>query len=285
MKTRTAFTLIEILVVIAIISVLMALLLPAIGVVREAARRTQCKNSLCQLAVALHNYHMAFNVLPPGCVNETGPIVNSESGYHMSWLVQSLPTMDRTRVFDQIDFSRGVYDPANAIVRSQSLPGLICPSTGNPPVPTNSPAVSSYVGCTGGIDEPIGENNTGLFFLNSSISYKQIRDGTSYTIMLSERDVNEVTNRPDLGWMSGTSATLRHSVFPTIATTTLGNSVTDQPEQSIDYPSEQLTGGFSSPHSQINVAYADGSVAVLNGAGQLGRQLGCRSDGELMIEF
>ena len=93
------FTLIELLVVIAIIAILIALLLPAVQQAREAARRTQCKNNLMQLGIAFHNYDMAFEMLPPGCVNSTGPIHNIPEGYHMSWTVQILPMMEQQGLF------------------------------------------------------------------------------------------------------------------------------------------------------------------------------------------
>ena len=75
MSRRRAFTLIELLIVVGIIAVLIALLLPAIQAAREQARRAQCINNLLQLGIAMGNYASTHSVLPPGVVNDKGPIV------------------------------------------------------------------------------------------------------------------------------------------------------------------------------------------------------------------
>jgi len=208
-RRKLAFTLIEMLVVITIIAILVALLLPAIQQVREAARRTQCINNLAQLSIALHNYQSSFNCLPPGVVNESGPIQNIEEGYHMSWIVQSLPMMDQRTLFQRIDFDQGAYGTTNTMFRSTPMSALICPSDPGRSA-TGTVFTSSYAGVTGGEDVPVDTKNNGLFFLNSSIAYRQIRDGTSNTFMFGERRADDITNS-DLGWMSGTAATLRNT--------------------------------------------------------------------------
>ena len=92
---RGGFSLVELAVVIGVIALLISLLLPSVQSAREAARRTQCRNNLMQLAIALHNYEMTFEMLPPGSVNETGPIRNTPQGYHHSWIVQILPYIEQ----------------------------------------------------------------------------------------------------------------------------------------------------------------------------------------------
>ena len=96
---RRGFTLIELLVVIAIIAVLIALLLPAVQQAREAARRTQCKNNLKQMGLALHNYHDTYNGFP------NGNIASAAGGWGMSWYMRILPYVDQAPVFNKLTFS------------------------------------------------------------------------------------------------------------------------------------------------------------------------------------
>ncbi len=95
---RRGFTLIELLVVIAIIAVLVALLLPAVQQAREAARRSQCKNNLKQMGLALHNYHDTYTMFPNGNVASTG-------GWGMSWYMRILPYVDQAPVYNKLNFS------------------------------------------------------------------------------------------------------------------------------------------------------------------------------------
>jgi len=102
------FTLIELLVVIAIIAVLISLLLPAVQQAREAARRTQCKNNLKQLGLAMHNYHDSYNQFPPGYVFDPNRAVGTQNpGNIWGWIAFLLPMMDQTTVYNQCNFGKG----------------------------------------------------------------------------------------------------------------------------------------------------------------------------------
>ncbi len=128
---RTGFTLIELLVVIAIIAILIALLLPAVQRARESARRTQCSSNLKQIGLAFHNYHDQFSQFPipsviSGYALSTGGFNNMATS--SSWGLAVLPHVDQLNVFNQYDFDRSCWDPANATAVSSFVPTFICPS-------------------------------------------------------------------------------------------------------------------------------------------------------------
>ena len=115
---RRGFTLIELLVVIAIIAVLIALLLPAVQQAREAARRSSCKNNLKQLGIALHNYHEAHSVFPPGWtvpqfMSSGGTPVPSNDhryvGHNPAWGIYLLPFLDQAPLYNLQSFDNSDY--------------------------------------------------------------------------------------------------------------------------------------------------------------------------------
>src|SRR5580704_13836676 len=110
-RAKRGFTLIELLVVIAIIAVLIALLLPAVQQAREAARRTQCKNNLKQIGLALFNYHDACKTFPPGYVDQNGNpnlTPDNDLGPGWGWASFLLPYVDQGNTYNQINFNQGV---------------------------------------------------------------------------------------------------------------------------------------------------------------------------------
>lgn len=138
-KSMRGFTLIELLVVIAIIAILIALLLPAVQQAREAARRTQCKNNLKQIGIALHNYHDIYGQFPIGaqdCIASNCP--EGPGDYEMyGWGAAILPQIDQAPLYNQLQIGdlhmHDVLEDTNLRPLLQtSIPGFICPSDPSP---------------------------------------------------------------------------------------------------------------------------------------------------------
>ena len=288
-----AFTLIELLVVIAIIAVLIALLLPAVQAAREAARRAQCCNNLMQLAIAVQNYESSHEMLPPGVVNLTGPIVDQPKGYHFGWLVQILPYCELRNVYNHFNFKMGLYETQNFTTRTTLVRSFLCPSDPGANRGPTGVAMTNYAGSCNDVEAPIAASNNGVLFLNSAIRFEDITDGTSQTIFVGEK-LNDGLGE---GWASGTRASLRNSgsgINRTANPLTTPLVPVDDEEDSAggakaaaSTPFDVLTfvGGYSSRHpGGGNFAFGDGSVRFLKnsiGAGTF-RLLTSRADGEII---
>lgn len=181
-----AFTLIELLVVIAIIAILIALLLPAVQQAREAARRTQCKNNMKQLGLALHNYHDVALTFPPQGIYGFWDGTAHQPRHH-TWLSMVLPYFDQANLYNQIDFEAPAWGQAH--VTGDDLPALKCPSdTGLERSQSRNIVTTNYVASEGhhwwnDANPP----NRGVFTNHLEASIKDITDGTSNTVALSER--------------------------------------------------------------------------------------------------
>ena len=188
LKRRKAFTLIELLVVIAIIAILIALLLPAVQQAREAARRTQCKNNLKQIGLALHNYHDVHNSFPFSfAVNPDSP------GGEWSIQARLLPYIEASNLYASADLTLSYEDAANAGIAFTRVASYLCPSEVNDRVresngvPVHHPI--SY-GFNGGSwrywDNTTRETGDGAFTPNRSTRVRDFTDGTSNTLAFSE---------------------------------------------------------------------------------------------------
>lgn len=293
-RKRGGFTLVELLVVVAIIGILISMMLPAIQAAREAARRLTCRNNLTNLGLALQNYQNAHEVLPPGVTDPKGPIRNVPRGLHVGWLVQVLPYIEEEVTFGHVDLAAGVYHPNNAPVRSISIALFICPSyAGMSQLEDGAAWISNYAGCHHDVEAPIDEDNHGVLFLNSRISDKDVLDGTTHTIYVGEK----LAEGTDLGWMSGTRATLRNTGAPLgmgsagfgidDAVDPLGEEEAAGPGQGPDQDPTLLVGGFGSDHSGVtNFLFGDGAIHSISNAiaPSVWQQLGHRCDGKLLKE-
>jgi prepilin-type N-terminal cleavage/methylation domain-containing protein/prepilin-type processing-associated H-X9-DG protein len=226
-RREAGFTLIELLVVIAIIAILIALLLPAVQQAREAARRTQCKNNLKQIGLALHNYHDTFRAFPPGWINNYGRarVTNNISTEYLgnhggvqnraqwSWSAMILPMIDQAPLYNQVGVAgvqtaaTALTAPANVLALRTSLPAFRCPSDPGPEVTDGQrdvadsndvmvrTVVSNYIGSNRGhatqLDvaaiQTLNNNQNGIFGPDTRVNIRDITDGTSNCLLVGER--------------------------------------------------------------------------------------------------
>ncbi len=284
MKRERGFTLVELLVVIAIIGILVALLLPAVQAAREAARRTQCKNNLKQIGLALHNYEFTFKVFPPSSTSGfgrgvwnypgTGP---ADPNIHLhSFASLLLPYVEQESLAGEINYNVSALDPANRAVASQVLPFYRCPSysgkaySDDPLYVTtvgyDKFAIRNYV--TLGARTVVGLSGAvpaeGVMFPSSRITFRDVLDGTSSTIAFAETREQRSTV-----WIDGTTAAVAARWLDLTSPTFAGNTV------SINYTPYFPGGVFPNSIGQAygpssfhaggaQHAFVDGSVQFLS---------------------
>ncbi|MCR9233424.1 MAG: DUF1559 domain-containing protein [bacterium] len=188
LNRKRGFTLIELLVVIAIIAILIALLLPAVQQAREAARRSQCKNNLKQIGLALHNYHDNFRTFPPGDVRRTyGSGVQSWVTSQLGWIPRILPFLDQAPLYNQINWEmeHGVSAAPNNSLRREKLTVVRCPSDSSRQ-PSSTYGPTNYMACRGQSRTAGNNSSNSIFSMNSKVRIRDIEDGTSNTMMVSE---------------------------------------------------------------------------------------------------
>ncbi len=244
---RRGFTLIELLVVIAIIAILIALLLPAIQQAREAARRTECKNNLKQIGIALHNYHDKHKQFPPGHV-----LVGAIDGVKYSWVVALLSEVEQGALFDQYmqEMAGGAnnwWHPAHQPSKEIELNSFVCPSDVTSQN-FNQPwggfgfrgnyAGNQGLGSVNRVDDladPLATlTEKGVFYYNSRTRIRDVTDGTSNTAGISE--IRRVADADDCRgglFSEGGSNMYSHDNTPNTAVDDVIDRCVDRPDQGL----------------------------------------------------
>ncbi|SFJ30979.1 DUF1559 domain-containing protein [Planctomicrobium piriforme] len=228
---RAGFTLIELLVVIAVVAVLVSLLLPAVQQARMAAQRSQCKNNLKQLGLALHNYHEAHSAFPPGVVAPKYQTQQDPSG--ICWRAMLLPYVEAQATYNNMadimgkaitfdDIRPWNYATDDGFLNPYPFPTLfVCPSD---PLSASDSIKSNYIGVYDGsgvvdlVSTPgdyssypytyastvgtMKSLNRGMFGVNVARKMRDVTDGASQTWIAGEQDGND-NNKYALGIIGG----------------------------------------------------------------------------------
>ncbi len=293
-KHRRGFTLIELLVVIAIIAILIALLLPAVQQAREAARRTQCRNNLKQIGLAMHNYHDSFQTLPPGWIGVTNNATDIFGMNGWGWAAFLLPHLDQTPLYNQINFNDKMDSTGNATPRTTPLSVFVCPSDAtigakwmihdDMEADLVELATANYVGVfgTSDLDDCMSLPNSpclgeGAFFQNSRNSFRLFADGLSNTIVAGEHKTRRDSS---FHWTSTWAGVVANGEDALVRILGTCDHTPNHPSNHIDDFSSHHTGGAF-------FVLGDGSVRFIGTSIDLNlyQHLATRAGGDLVGEF
>jgi prepilin-type N-terminal cleavage/methylation domain-containing protein/prepilin-type processing-associated H-X9-DG protein len=279
MIRRSAFTLIEVLVVIAIIGILVGLMLPAVQKVRESAARAKCQNNLKQIGLALQNYHDRMNGFPAGYQSQVASD-NSDLGPGWGWAAYLLPDVEQTNLFNHIRFDLQIYDAKNAGARVATVPIYLCPSdplargtftvvdaNGNPICLVAHASYTAMNGVLGVSNDAF--DNDGAFLRNKNMRIADITDGLSNTLFVGERATNmsfvtwtgAVTNAvvPDLRYSDQADQMANAELAPALVLS--HGSRNHLPNNPLVFDADAT----SSYHvNGVNFLFGDGSVRGIN---------------------
>jgi prepilin-type N-terminal cleavage/methylation domain-containing protein/prepilin-type processing-associated H-X9-DG protein len=285
---RRGFTLVELLVVIAVIGILIALLLPAVQAARESARRSQCTNNLKQLGLALHNFHDTFGVFPASGWTTTGP--GNPSGKFVGWRPLTLPFIEQEGLKELYDFDQDWWMGTNPTAGAVPLPVYKCPSVperppvmsavAKPPRPAmNFPlaiAPTDYeaiMGVQPASVDPVkynANNRFSVMFRNSRIRIADVLDGTSLTIKVVEcagrplvfrmgRAEPNVFNDQGIGWIDS------EGPFSLDGSNSDGSLEACGPANGCTYPINKRNNNepYAFHPGGANMLFTDGHVSML----------------------
>jgi prepilin-type N-terminal cleavage/methylation domain-containing protein/prepilin-type processing-associated H-X9-DG protein len=210
---RYAFTLVELLVVIAVIGVLVSLLLPAVQAAREAARRMSCQNNMKQHGLALHQFHDVFGAFPASGWTTAGP--GNPAGKFVGWRALILPFVEQTNLQNGYDFTSNWWEGSNLNAATVSVDVFQCPSVpdrqktmslvAKPPRPAlvvaNPLATADYEAIMGvqSVVNPLlyasAQTNRCVLFRNGRVRIADITDGTTNTLLVIECGARPFTYR------------------------------------------------------------------------------------------
>ncbi len=250
-KACGAFTLVELLVVIAVIGVLVGLLLPAVQAAREAARRTLCQNNLRQIGIGLVGHETAHREFPAGCIGCRFSRNPSDRKY-IAWNVATLPYLEQLAVWKQFDSTQPIGSPKNRKAVSAVIPTFLCPDAQR-----DFPTAPEYIfngkwdpgegmgltdyGGMAGVEGPgrdalpedyenyyRNEQSRGVMLDEIATRGVEISDGLAHTVIVAERACPELDESQ---WASGANCFAQHQEIPINQTWKHGEIYSEHPGQ------------------------------------------------------